>query len=216
MLTAISVSDGVTVGNGYIIVDPESATNTGGQTFSPTGPIDANTLVVIPDAKGNLPGGLTKANLPQVVAQLHSQGFVPSALGLNVATSGGTVSTTKVTPSPGVVTTQSVQQYPWSASSVSYSGNYAGDAVIGTDRNARARYYFYTAAGYNQGVAGQGKGHYRGYNGSTFGVWTTYYGLGSAGSGGAAASVPWGEVADVEGFEGRCTKTTVCWGNFSL
>jgi hypothetical protein len=90
----------------------------------------------------------------------------------------------------------------------------AARSIIGTDWSARAQYNFDTANGFSQTAVGLGKGHYQGYNGSTFGVWTTYYGVGSADDGGGGASVPWGEVADNEGFKAECATTTICWGDF--
>ncbi len=208
-----SAPAGTIVGNGYVIVNPAKAVNKAGQTFYPTGPIGSDTLVVIPDAKGNLPGGLTKANLPLVVAQLHAGGTVPRNLGLNVAGSAGAAKATSSSSATPASTLGSTY-YSWSATSGGYSGSYAGGSIIGTDWSARAQYNFDTANGFNQTAVGLGKGHYQGYNGSTFGVWTTYYGVGSADDGGGGASVPWGEVADNEGFKAECATSTICWGDF--
>jgi len=59
-----STESGLVFGEGYVIVDPNSAVQFDGATFYPTGPISDDTLVVIPGAAGSLPGGLTVAPIP--------------------------------------------------------------------------------------------------------------------------------------------------------
>ncbi len=65
---------GLVVGDGYVVVDPDSAVQSGSSTFYPTGPISPDTLVVIPDASGGLPGGLTPEQFSAALAELHAEG----------------------------------------------------------------------------------------------------------------------------------------------
>ena len=202
-----------------MIVDPGSAKSSGTSTFYPisSGAVSADTLIVIPDAHGHLPGGLTTSNLKAVVAQLHSTGSVPAGVTAKIATSKETAGAMSNNVRSDVIKPMSAQDsslYAWSSTSNGYSGNYAGSSIIGTTADTYVTYSFYTAAGYAESAAGQGKGHYTGYNGSEFGLWTTYYGLGTAGTGGTSHSVPWGNVADVAGFEAWCATPGACFGNF--
>jgi hypothetical protein len=210
------VPAGVTVGDGYVIVNPADAVQSGNQTFYPTGNISDDTLVVIPDAQGHLPGGLTTASLKTAVAQLHAKKQLPVGLDAQIATSSGTAQSAPevVADAAASPASAAITYYSWAATSAGYSSNYVGGSVWGSDWGAKAGYNFDTAYGYNQQVAGLGKGHYQGYNGSEFGVWTTYYRLGTASDTGASALVPWGEVADNEGFEGWCVVSTACFGDF--
>ncbi len=212
MPTSSQTPAGLTVGDGYVIVNPGSAEQVGDSTFYPTGPISDDTLVVIPDAQGNLPGGLTKATLKSAVAQLHSQGTVTSSLGVDVAGAATSAAPSATTPSAQPDAVAAGTYYSWSATSAGYSRSYVGGTIIGADWSATARYNFDAADGFTGFAVGLGKGHYRGYNGSTFGTWTTYYGVGN--SDGPGAFVPWGEVLDNEGFEAQCAQSTICWGSF--
>jgi len=64
---------GVTVGDGYVIVNPSSAVQTDDGTFYPTGPVSDDTLIVIPDSAGNLPNGLTTSGIKSAVAQIRTE-----------------------------------------------------------------------------------------------------------------------------------------------
>lgn len=211
--TANQTPNGLSIGDGYVVVNPASAEQVGNATFYPTGPISEDTVVVIPDAHGNLPDGLTKTTLKTAVAELRSQIQLNSSHGVNVA--GDTPSTVALAT---VSRTQSVAPasrtfYSWAGTSGQYSMTYTGQSIIGINWNATARYNFDTANGYQQFAVGLGKGHYRGYNGSTFGTWTYYYNVGS--STGSGADVPWGQVIDTQGFRAMCVASSiVCFGNF--
>ncbi len=184
---------------GYIVVDSAQGEPVGDAVFYPTGPIAADTLVVIADAGGTLPNGLTQASLDSLVAQKRAGAI--------------TGSSTEVA-APAEAQRAASSYYAWSASSSGWSQGFNGGSLIGWDDTARASYYFYTAAGFNQRASGNGLGYYRGYNGSTFGTWSQWYYVGIAGSGGAGATTPWGNVAATKQFRALCTQTTVCWGDF--
>lgn len=186
---------------GYIIVGPGDAQSEKEGTFYPTGPISDDTLVVIADEDGSLPGDITEDQLQQLVAQKR-QGQ------LTKSTAEATSVESAVTP----LTTY----YSWSATSTGWSGAYQGGSLIGWNDSATATYWFKTASGYGQTAAGNGLGYYRGYNGTTMGTWAKYYGLGNATSTGHTKNgIPWGNVAAVKKFKGLCTTTTVCFGDFN-
>lgn len=54
---------------GYIIVNGSDADPGAGGMFYPTGPIAPETLVVIANADGSLPGGMTEQELQERIAQ---------------------------------------------------------------------------------------------------------------------------------------------------
>jgi hypothetical protein len=144
-----------------------TARSSDGATFYPTGPIGTDTLVVMPDIYEA--AGLTYKD----VAQIHTLVGMKEALSANSATTCGATVT-------GIYGT-------WS-SPVSSSCS-----VWGTDWSVHVYYSWNVATGTYQSAAAMGLGFYQGYNGSQFGVWSQYYGLGVGASGGA--SVPWGNVA---------------------
>lgn len=86
--------------------------------------------------------------------------------------------------------------------------------MIGSDWSTYVYYGFETLYGSGEMAVARGRGHYQGYNGTTFGVWTTYYGLGYADEGGGGASIPRGNVADYSYLEGQCVNTVICAGYF--
>lgn len=181
---------------GYIIVGPEDGEFVDGATFYPTGPIADDTLVVIADEDGSLPNGLTESTLQEAVA----------------ASRAGTATQMTVNDNE---TALRASEFAWSATSASFSRPFNGSSLIGLNDSVRAGYYFYTAIGFAQNAAGNGLGFYRGYNGSQFGTWEKFYGVGNAGSTGGGGSVPWGNVAATKKFMTRCSNVSVCWGNFS-
>ncbi len=197
---------GLVVGDGYVVVDPSTAVHTDGATFYPTGPISSDTLVVIPDASGQLPGGLTPDQFSAKIAALRASGAQSETI-----SAPATAASAKAKLSPDSAL---VNNYAWGATSAGYSGPYQGDSVIGTDWSTYIPYNFDSLEGFNQLAVGLGRGHYMGYNGSSFGIWTVYYSLGSADSNGGGASVPWGNVADYMYFEGQCVTSTICGGYF--
>ena len=186
---------------GYIVVGPSDAQVAGDATFYPTGPISDDTLVVIKDSDGNLPGGLTTSDLQTLVQQKRAGTLTTSA---------------DETTAPSSVVTPLTTYYSWSATSFQWSGSYAGGSLIGWDDSATATYYFRTKDATSETAAGDGIGYYRGYNGSTFGTWSSWYALGNAGtSGHTKAGIPWGNVAAVKKFEALCTTSTACFGDFN-
>lgn len=187
-------ASGVTVGSGYVIVNPKTAKKVGSATFYPTGPIADDTMVVVPNSDGSLPAGLTPAKLTALAAEKSASA--------------------RQAKLQAAVSPAAAQSYAWSSTSAGMSRVFPGGNIIGTTDSATAVYSFYTAAGYNQQASANGKGHYRGYNGSTFGFWTKYYALGNTGSGGTSKAIPWGNTSDVTGFQAQCTKSNACFGNF--
>jgi len=199
-------------GNGYVIVDPTQAVKDGNSVFYPTGPVSDDTLVVIPNADGSLPGGMTMASLQAAVSQIQAAAAnvgSDAAVPLHSDGSLGAAPQTKVP-----ATAADGTYYSWAATSAGWSGSYEGGAVIGTSWTAEALYNFNTQDGFNEAASGMGIGHYRGYDGSTFGTWTTWYDVGTADNGDAGSWVPWGYVAAPEQFEAECDTFGACGGNF--
>ncbi len=62
-----------TTGVGYIVVNPSKKVTRGDATFYPTGPLSADTLVVIANQDGSLPNGLTLTSLKTMVAKIRAQ-----------------------------------------------------------------------------------------------------------------------------------------------
>lgn len=148
------------------IVDSRTAVELQDAVFYPTGDLDRDTLIVMPELYRA--AGLTYADVARVATYGEMEGAL--AAGNSRMSCGG--STTGVYGS-------------WSAP-VESNCHVAG-------HNGYTEYYSWAVPfGTNQDGCGQGKGYYQGYNGSTFGVWMTYYGLGCGTSGGA--TVPWGNV----------------------
>lgn len=203
---------------GYVVVDPSDAEVTSEGTFYPTGPIDENTVVVIPNADGSLPGGLTQAklnalyshaNTPAGVAAAEKAGFVVAG----DSTKASTSATTKTAAAPAAA----LASHAYSASSATeWSRNFAGPNIIGASETAKVYYKFGVSAGTSQTNAGQGLGYYRGYNGSTFGTWSKFYNVGSADKNTqGGANVSWGNVAAQAQFRAKCATSTICGGTFT-
>lgn len=57
---------------GYIIVDRADSVAVDGAVSHPTGPISAETLVVIPDDDGTLPDGLAEQSIQSIIDQKRS------------------------------------------------------------------------------------------------------------------------------------------------
>jgi hypothetical protein len=182
--------------SGYVIVQPSDAISVdGNRTFYPTGPISDSTLVVIAEPDGSLPGGVTEAQLNNVATQRELVGASPSSSATTAA----------------VAMNNTYEGW----SSVNWSQEFVGASVIGLNDSTVLYYSFNVNAFTSQTNAGQGLGYYRGYNGSTFGVWSQWYGLGSATPGAMRqTSVPWGNVAAVAKFKVKCATTTVCGGHW--
>lgn len=188
---------------GYVIVNPSAAVhNADGRTFYPTGPVSDDTLVVIPQPDGTLPNGLTKAKLDAMQAQAKSE---------------GTTVVAQLEKQAALLAAPT--KYGYGATSVDWSPAVNGASKIGLTEATRITYSFEAAWGTSQQNAGRGIGYYKGYNGGSFGTWSAWYGLGSAGTGGHSQDVPWGNVAAVMQFSAKCATSTGCsgyfWGQYS-
>lgn len=174
----------------YVIVQPSSGVaGKDGAIFYRTGRISADTLVVFAEADGSIPAALdvSKSDRP-----LASTGEGDSAAAV------------------GILATRS-----YSANSTSWSGIYVGSYIIGFNDAATLSYYFTAQPGISQQNVAQGRGFYRGYNGSQFGLWSKFYPIGTATAKTAgAATVPWGNVAASTQFMAKCATTTVCAGSW--
>jgi hypothetical protein len=160
---------GVEHGKGFIVVDPNApdVVHKGNATFIPTGPVDANTVIVVRGDDGSLPGGMT---LDQVAAKVSSgAGVQPMTFcdGLTV----------------------------WGAKIRSYSNISSAQCSMAGNPDAHVSYLFWVTPGTEQWALGYGLGNYLGYNGSDFGLWSQYYSLGQASSDSPGGNtVPWGNV----------------------
>jgi hypothetical protein len=190
---------------GYVIIDRAKGVKKGDATFYPTGPISADTMVVITEPDGSLPNGLTVAQLDTIAAGRAA------AKSSNSATSGLS-SNISVTAS-GTVTLLGTWGY--SANSTGWTVA-TGGTNIGWNDSARVGYAWTVQQGTSQNNAGSGLGYYRGYLGSTFGTWSQWYGLGYATSDAAGyGTVPWGSVTATMQFRARCGSSTICSGLWS-
>lgn len=191
-IPAHAAEDPIADDPGYVIVDLDDAVSTGnGQVFYPTGLIDDDTIVIIPDASGALPNGLTEALLDDMTPAQRTQALSPNA-GIALAAT-----------------------YAYGATSTGWSQAFKGGSFIGLNDSTTAYYGFNVSLGTSQRNAGQGLGYYRGYNGSEFGTWSSWYNLGTASSqGDGGASVPWGNVASNKQFRATCATSTLCGGYF--
>lgn len=189
-----------------IIVDPEGSgvVRRGDATFYPTGPIGQDDVVVILDDKGKIPGGASIAALREWIAS-GREGPAPS-------TSGEVVETRNrmVIPLAGCGgVSYAAAPYVWSRE-YSYCSSIAGATA-----STRVSYVFSVTDGSNQEASGLGQGWYQGYNGSQFGVWSAWYGLGIAdGASNTGALVPWGNVWAVPKFKAMSTMLAGAFGYF--
>ena len=185
----------------YVVVDITKATEASdGKIFYPTGNIDSDTLVVIPDNGGTL-GGIP---VEEVTAILDA---------------GGTEALDKaLVESQKLEIHGSLSNYLQdvivpSAANMSFAAPPMGYSPIIEHTTARiggpgsqVHYGFTVTAGSNQHACATGRGYYEGYNGSEMGVWSKMYGIGCAGGGNTSgASVPWGNVASHPAFQARST-----------
>jgi len=172
--------------------------------FYPTGPVAEDALVIIPNDDGTLPFGLTQAQVKKLAALEPAQRDVALAKLIGTQPSA-TVTATSMSAAAPVATATSLGGHTYSAAAV-WSAPWTGDNIWGYDSTARVTYSFNVTAGTNQQAAGQGLGYYRGYNGSTLGTWSAWYGLGIASDGAASGgSVPWGSVLAPAQFKAKST-----------
>ncbi|MDQ0425535.1 hypothetical protein [Cellulomonas iranensis] len=155
-----------------------------GRVFYPTGEIDPDTLVIIPDEDGVLPGGLSVAKGRQI---LEAEG------GDGLAAAIAEADAERVSPMAASNTFITGFRPEWSE-----FRHFSG--LIGTNDSVVANYRFAPQVGTQQWVCAKGLGYYKGYNGSEFGVWSNWYDLGCKKAGGVLwkiTAVPWGNVAAV-------------------
>lgn len=166
-----------------------------GDVFYETGPVSADTLIVVPDDNGLMPGGLTRQEAVKTYAEggvaglrramdstREAEGSASSApLGssLDASASVNAISQTFIT---GLCCTWQQFTHP--------------TALWGWDDTATVNYRYAVQAGTRQSACAEGRHYYRGYNGSDFGVWSTWSSLGckSAGIGWKTASFWWGSI----------------------
>ncbi len=88
----------------YVIVDPRNAVSTSEGTFYPTGPLDDDTVVVVANDDGTLPGGLSEARLGELLASGDEALNAVASQGFEVAGGGqsaGVAATASGSPRPG-------------------------------------------------------------------------------------------------------------------
>ena len=198
-------------GDGYVLVNPASSTTKhlpDGKTFMPTGEISPETVVVVTDPDGSLPGEMTQAQLTTMVADQR-------AARASGVVSDGKVLEVSAQPHDGAKSVDGgVSALVSRAYSVSYPWlTFTGGSVIGVNDSTRLNYWHNVTSGTVQWVQGEGLGYYRGYNGSTFGLWSAYYSMGTAKSNASGgASIPWGNVAANTSFRAKSLNSAVAGG----
>ncbi|NOJ60993.1 hypothetical protein [Arthrobacter sp. 260] len=199
-------------GDGYVLVNPESPETEhfpDGRTFMPTGKISPETVVVVTDSDGSLPGAMTQKQLTTMVAEQRA-----------MKTSGQAAPDEARMLSPRPNSVEQVQDEPAYAvmSQRTYSAGYSwvqfsGSSQIGMNADTRLYYWHSVASSTAQWAEGQGLGYYRGYNGSTMGTWSAFYAMGTARSRvDSGASIPWGNVAAVTKFRVRSLNSPIAGG----
>ncbi|MCL2735090.1 MAG: hypothetical protein FWD75_00470 [Propionibacteriaceae bacterium] len=73
---------------GYVIVNEATGQQVGGATFYPTGPLAPDTLVVVAEADGSLPGGITESQLKDMVAQRRAEAAQATSMEVNTGNVG--------------------------------------------------------------------------------------------------------------------------------
>jgi hypothetical protein len=178
---------------GYIIVYPADAETYDGATFYATGPISSDTLVVVAEPDGTLPGGTTEADIAAMIATSRSDRSFSSQGSLSPLLLG----------------------WPYAALSSGWSGTYNYSPAYLAGPGGVAYYNFDVEPSTSQTNAGQGLGYYRGYNGTTFGLWAAWYGLTAATSSSTGGgTTPWDNVSAYQKFHAKCAKTTACSGRY--
>ncbi|TDN91774.1 hypothetical protein EV279_1279 [Microbacterium sp. BK668] len=202
--TVVKIAPKPDESKGYVIVNRARGVVRGDATFYPTGPISADTMVVITEPDGSLPNGLTVAKLDAIASEraAASTSSITSGPGSDgSATASGTVGT--------------LGTWGYSANSTTWTVA-TGGTNIGWNASARVSYAWTVQQGTAQNNAGSGLGYYRGYMGSTYGTWAQWYGLGYATAEAAGrGSVPWGNVTATLKFRARCGSSTYCSGLWS-
>lgn len=172
----------------FVVVDASSPTvsQRGEARFFPTDNIDPSTTVVIAeDDFQRISSRLAESDLSrdEVMRLVEETAFEES-------------------PSPARAVRGYVANYGV------WSQGYWGDNVIGMNNSTTVYYGFDVNDASWMQACGQGRGYYRGYYGSEFGVWEYWYSLGCTSTtsyGSAGASFPWGNVASVKRFKAYST-----------
>ena len=155
----------------YVILDAESAVHfRDGSVFYPTGDTPEGALLVIPDEEtGELPLSIEAI---EVLAETGSM-----AKAEQVERTG---------------TAARLESQSYVAAPYAWSGTYTSSNTIHVPVGGSSYGIgFKVTEGSNQQACGQGRGAYRGYYGSNFGVWTKWYGAGCAiSNSNASASIP--------------------------
>lgn len=175
-------------GSDFVVVDESSPAvlRVGESRFFPTGVIDQSTTVILVDG-----------DFEPISARLGE-----SAVSRDDILSLIKESRPGESPQPSRASRGYIANYGV------WSQGYWGDNVIGMDDSTRVYYGFDVNDASWMQVCGQGRGYYRGYNGSDFGVWESWYSLGCTSTtsyGSAGASVPWGNVASTKRFKAYST-----------
>uniref|UniRef100_UPI0031D6D7C9 hypothetical protein n=1 Tax=Arthrobacter flavus TaxID=95172 RepID=UPI0031D6D7C9 len=199
-------------GDGYVLVNPESAETVhlpDGRTFMPTGEISPETVVVVTDSDGSLPGAMTQTQLRTMVTEQRAM----KASG-RTATEEDQVLSAQ-TPSNSVEKADTAfAAFSQRTYSVGWTWRqFGGSSQIGTTTTTRMYYWHSVASSTAQWAEGQGLGYYRGYNGGTFGTWSAFYAMGTAKSrADGGASIPWGNTAAVTQFRARSLNSPLAGG----
>lgn len=189
---------------GVVIVGPADAIQVGSATFYPTGPIDEDTLVVVADDDGNLPGGITEAQLARIVAARAAGDDVALARALESAEAG-------VAPRAVGIQWAAPLGMVWGLTAKGTT------ALTGTTSSVRVRFTFGVNQASAQVALGRAIGYYMGYNGGEYGKWSAWYGVGTASAGSdGTGTVPWGNTMAVSQFQGKSMKIqSIAAGQYS-
>lgn len=198
---------GIERGAGYLIVDTSRAAVrhfADGREFYPTGPVKPDTVIIISDAHGNLPSGLTRDQVRQAAARGGNlRAALDAAVSFAAAKSTAGGPETVAAASPWRV---------WAAGPTWSSVYNDGIGHMGTP-GSKMNYAFDVTAGTQQWAAGQGRGFYVGYNGSSFGTWSKFYGLKPAKAGTrGGGTVPWGNVIATKQFQAKSLNSLIASG----
>lgn len=185
-------------GDSVFVFDAEAVTPVavGSEVFYPTGEVDPDTLIVIPDDKGNYPGGRSASELATVI---HDEGLA--------ALESLDQAPIEVTP------TAFIKSLSFAIPPMGTSATY--ESTTGYISDTTVYYDFSTVPGANTSAHGYGRGFYRGYNGSDFGVWSTYRWVGYSTGSTVGKSVVWENVLAYKRFYAKTSSPHVVTGRWS-
>ncbi len=166
---------------------PSTASSTGVETFYPTGDVGPDTVIVLAETDGTLPGGLSEAEIANKIATGDTQ-FTGQTAAAPMKASSSTA---------------------WISGKCALGNTYTQTSPgISRDIGGAVTYTWWVTAG---SATASMKGFYRGYFGSEMGVWQSWYGTGLASASDAALStkvVPWDNVlalAEMRAQSPSCT-----------